>query len=430
MESPDPPSEEQEAGEELKWELIRELDASNPSDQFDAQVQTEYEGMCQGVRDRTRRVTPGASLLKAAETNVRQRWVEQGIWRDEWSGDRPWPRQKHEEAIDPKPVSETTSPLSGGQQTQTGMVETAVPPAARDRQRDPEASRGASPTPSPSGVEPGQASRGAPPTQSLLGGVGPTQAPRGAPPGPKRVPPVSLGQTGEPHPLTAARPGVACGSVQASRGAPPTQSPVRGAEPTQASRGAHLGQQQVPRQPEEPHRARAAHLGVPHGSVQASRGTSPTQSPFDLGQASRGAPPTHIPGPTQAPRGTHLGQQRFGGATTTSSPTEAQPGRTTFTGATLTQAPRDASRNVYYNGYSPIIHPPHGQSSAPPDLVPAAFAAGSPNGFPNHRSMALSSRICPGCSSPIPRKVAPERGAAPSIQFCPSCWCLIPRQRE
>ena len=100
LESPDPPSEEQEAGEELKWELIRELDASNPSDQFDAQVQTEYEGMCQGVRDRTRRVTPGASLLKAAETNVRQRWVEQGIWRDEWSGDRPWPRQKHEEAIE------------------------------------------------------------------------------------------------------------------------------------------------------------------------------------------------------------------------------------------------------------------------------------------------------------------------------------------
>ncbi|KAF5132868.1 hypothetical protein E5D57_003490 [Metarhizium anisopliae] len=99
--SPEPPCDEQQRCEERKWELIREHGESFPSNQLLAQENEEIDRLTQLDPIRMRRIPVGTNYHKLAKENVMKRWVEQGIWNEEWKSRSVW-RWKHEEPLDPK----------------------------------------------------------------------------------------------------------------------------------------------------------------------------------------------------------------------------------------------------------------------------------------------------------------------------------------
>lgn len=56
-----------------------------------------------GRKQKTLRVNLRLDRAKIAEQNVKNRWIEQGIWNDEWTTDKVGERWKHEEVPTPSP---------------------------------------------------------------------------------------------------------------------------------------------------------------------------------------------------------------------------------------------------------------------------------------------------------------------------------------
>ncbi|KJK93785.1 hypothetical protein H633G_02288 [Metarhizium anisopliae BRIP 53284] len=152
--SPNPPSDEEQRRSDLKWKLILEHRASFPSEQLLAQEHEEIGRLIKLTDDpiRRRRIPVGTNYHKLAEENVMKRWVEQGIWNEEWKPRSVW-RWKHEEPLDPKfesnkdktagtesrlfgpPPEEIESPPRPQQGVQ-GMPMTEERPRIRERERE------------------------------------------------------------------------------------------------------------------------------------------------------------------------------------------------------------------------------------------------------------------------------------------------------
>ena len=109
--SPNPPSEEQRLRQERRMQLAGEREASEPHEQFAAQVEEERRRIWNADPSTSWRELTLADLYtfkeEASET-VRKRWVEQGIWNDKWN-QFAYGRWKHEEPLEPESESETDS---------------------------------------------------------------------------------------------------------------------------------------------------------------------------------------------------------------------------------------------------------------------------------------------------------------------------------
>lgn len=91
----------------LRWGLEAECAASEPFEQFLAQYSEETERL---GRDSMYQCPPGFdNITKHAQFKVKMRWIEQDIWRDEWSSQHRFAgRWKHEEPLPlPEPDSES-----------------------------------------------------------------------------------------------------------------------------------------------------------------------------------------------------------------------------------------------------------------------------------------------------------------------------------
>ncbi|KJZ72677.1 hypothetical protein HIM_07869 [Hirsutella minnesotensis 3608] len=127
FQSLNPPSEETRRREEQKWQLIREHEASLPSEQFDAQRHEEERRILIAKADEngTRTILPDetwlpdSNIITLAGETVKKRWVEQGIWNDKWKDMNPWKYDrpsgpwKHEEPLELESESETNSEAKG-----------------------------------------------------------------------------------------------------------------------------------------------------------------------------------------------------------------------------------------------------------------------------------------------------------------------------
>ena len=103
FQSPKPPSEEQERREWREQQLIRENWESKPNRQFHAQAFEEYARLKEGSETQIRHVPASSVRFTVAYQNVKERWLEQGIWNEDWQNDDqfkgvyPWGKWKHEE---------------------------------------------------------------------------------------------------------------------------------------------------------------------------------------------------------------------------------------------------------------------------------------------------------------------------------------------
>ncbi|AEO56564.1 hypothetical protein MYCTH_2301659 [Thermothelomyces thermophilus ATCC 42464] len=85
--SPDEFTDAQKRRDEKIWQLQLEHRASLPYNQFDVQSSEELQRLFQADRNRTYHPRPGIeSIYKHADAIVRERWIDQGIWKDEWNG--------------------------------------------------------------------------------------------------------------------------------------------------------------------------------------------------------------------------------------------------------------------------------------------------------------------------------------------------------
>ncbi|KAI0156867.1 hypothetical protein GGR57DRAFT_501255 [Xylariaceae sp. FL1272] len=93
--SPDLRTDEERWQEERLYELRREWSASLPATQFEADKAEERERICKNHDNRIRPLPHGDSWL-VAELNVKQRWMEQGIWDDDsgWPENGTWKHEK------------------------------------------------------------------------------------------------------------------------------------------------------------------------------------------------------------------------------------------------------------------------------------------------------------------------------------------------
>lgn len=82
--SPDQANEEQRLRKERLWQLTEERDASKPHYQLKAQLRQEEKLVDRADQDRTCPVPIGSSVRSVAYTNVKRRWVVQGIWDETW----------------------------------------------------------------------------------------------------------------------------------------------------------------------------------------------------------------------------------------------------------------------------------------------------------------------------------------------------------
>jgi hypothetical protein len=88
-----------------------------PYNQYDYQWRREYDRILEQIDRRRERRKPtlpyqmGDEFLKTAQNNVRNRWIEQGTWSDEWDIRSQWPgaHWKHEER--PEPLPEPGPPI-------------------------------------------------------------------------------------------------------------------------------------------------------------------------------------------------------------------------------------------------------------------------------------------------------------------------------
>lgn len=109
-----PLSEEQQRREEREWHLKWEREASFPYNQFKVQKLEEIERIDELCQTRIRHVPLGVYSYTLAEKNVKERWIEQGIWNNRWNrpvtwDGRPGGKWKHEEPLEPESESETDS---------------------------------------------------------------------------------------------------------------------------------------------------------------------------------------------------------------------------------------------------------------------------------------------------------------------------------
>ncbi|KAM6514281.1 hypothetical protein FALCPG4_015434 [Fusarium falciforme] len=100
--SPDPPDEDLQARRDRKFKLRMDHGASYPSSQFKGETAEERARVAKVAQDRTR-PTPhldGRDWTEVAKENFKKRWIEQGIWNDEWKPRGLW-TWKHEEPLSP-----------------------------------------------------------------------------------------------------------------------------------------------------------------------------------------------------------------------------------------------------------------------------------------------------------------------------------------
>ncbi|KAK8074551.1 hypothetical protein PG997_009214 [Apiospora hydei] len=112
--SSDPPTEEQQRYDERVAQLMIEHRASWPRTQWRDEALEEghrilqarvEEGTFVHVPDSTN--LPPSEFLKSARAVVKERWIEQGIWNDEWGPGMPTGLWKHEEPLDTKSESDS-----------------------------------------------------------------------------------------------------------------------------------------------------------------------------------------------------------------------------------------------------------------------------------------------------------------------------------
>lgn len=107
--SPNPPSKEQRLREDRYMQLIGEREASEPHNQFAAQVKDERIRVWYADPSTNwMSMPPGDTLLQEARETVKKRWVEQGIWNDKWN-QFAYGRWKHEEPLELELGSDTDS---------------------------------------------------------------------------------------------------------------------------------------------------------------------------------------------------------------------------------------------------------------------------------------------------------------------------------
>lgn len=107
--SPDTRTDEERTAERRHFELIRERAASLPDEQFDAEVEEERMRIWHADPRTSRmslRIAKTGMWDAEAREVVKPRWIEQGIWKDEWTSS-PWGLWKHEEPLEPESVPET-----------------------------------------------------------------------------------------------------------------------------------------------------------------------------------------------------------------------------------------------------------------------------------------------------------------------------------
>lgn len=104
--SPEPPSEQQRRKRRVQLGLERE--ASTPYHQLQTQTIEEEKRVFEADLNGTHRLPIGSNTNKIADENVKNRWVEQGIWNNKWNkkGSGRW---KHEEPLEVESESETDS---------------------------------------------------------------------------------------------------------------------------------------------------------------------------------------------------------------------------------------------------------------------------------------------------------------------------------
>lgn len=127
--SPNPPSERQKLREERKWKLIRDRDQSRPYYQFGAEWSEEKKRILREAMAGKPRVPVGTVFDDFAKETVKRRWVEQGIWNNEWDATCPaGAKWKHEPESDSEDGqdSEPQSP-----------VFSSCPKEAQPKQRQP-----------------------------------------------------------------------------------------------------------------------------------------------------------------------------------------------------------------------------------------------------------------------------------------------------
>ncbi|KAK2805489.1 hypothetical protein FQN51_000315 [Onygenales sp. PD_10] len=104
--SSNPPTEEQRQREERHFRLLEERRASFPYEQFADQRHEERERIIKADRDRTEPLPGRVNFDDVAYQNVKKRWVEQGIWNDNWTY-MAYGKWKHEEPLEVESETET-----------------------------------------------------------------------------------------------------------------------------------------------------------------------------------------------------------------------------------------------------------------------------------------------------------------------------------
>ncbi|KAJ5808877.1 hypothetical protein N7474_010146 [Penicillium riverlandense] len=99
LQSPDSASDDQRLCERQKWQLKKDRETSRPYNQFDDQVAEVEAHIIEEFENRRLKLPIGTNFKKLAHETVKQRWVEQGIWRDEWKNG-PQTRWMHEEPLE------------------------------------------------------------------------------------------------------------------------------------------------------------------------------------------------------------------------------------------------------------------------------------------------------------------------------------------
>ncbi|KAI1305449.1 hypothetical protein F5Y03DRAFT_384448 [Xylaria venustula] len=140
--SPDNRSDNERRREQRESKLRREYLASQPRFQFQDQTGDEAEQIISDHEDRISRVPPGTNFSQLAHDNVKKRWIEQGIWNEEWVNPRVKWTWKHEEPPTPKRQDdEAPSSLISANRTQKGKEVEKDPQAQAMLEREREASR-------------------------------------------------------------------------------------------------------------------------------------------------------------------------------------------------------------------------------------------------------------------------------------------------
>ncbi|OAX83522.1 hypothetical protein ACJ72_02116 [Emergomyces africanus] len=108
---PSPPRPPRPLSErERRWQREEERRNSTPGRQFRYQWRREYDLLIEQIDRRTERrkytlpFNRELDLMENAQNNVKNRWIEQGIWNDKWTFFTFGPHWKHEEPPEPPPA--------------------------------------------------------------------------------------------------------------------------------------------------------------------------------------------------------------------------------------------------------------------------------------------------------------------------------------